>query len=60
MTSILTCIADGRPSRGMLAWRNSMSRLQLRALAAFVASLAGSEDGSGKHPEGTRQPITWK
>ncbi len=60
MRSILGRIADGRPERGMAAWRNAFDRGQLRALAAFVASLAGSEDGTGKAPEGTRQPITWR
>jgi mono/diheme cytochrome c family protein len=60
MLSIIGCIADGRPNRGMLAWRASMSRDQLRALAAFVASLSGTDDGTGKRPEGTRQPITWR
>jgi cytochrome c oxidase cbb3-type subunit 3 len=60
MLSIIACIADGRPSRGMLAWRTSMSPDKIRALAAFVASLSGTEDGTGKHAEGTRQPITWR
>jgi cytochrome c oxidase cbb3-type subunit 3 len=60
MRSIVGRIAEGRPERGMAAWKDAFGRDQLHALAAFVASLAGTEDGTGKPPEGTRQPITWR
>ena len=60
MHSIVTRIADGVPLKGMVGWRSALDRTQLEALAAYVASLAGSEDGTGKAPEGTRQPITWR
>jgi len=60
MTDIIACIADGRAARGMPSWRASLGRDQLRGLAAFIASLAGSEDGHGKKPEGVRRPISWR
>jgi cytochrome c oxidase cbb3-type subunit 3 len=60
MTDIISCIADGRARRGMPSWRASLGRDQLRGLAAFIASLAGSEDGHGKKPEGVRRPLSWR
>ncbi len=53
-------IANGNPAKGMAAWRNALTPADLHALAAFIASLHGSEDGSGKGPEGTKQPMTWR
>lgn len=60
MQDIIGCIADGRAARGMPSWRASLTRDELRGLAAFVASLAGSEDGRGKKPEGVRRPLGWR
>ena len=60
MLDLIACIADGRAARGMPSWRASLARDQLRGLAAFIVSLAGSEDGSGKRPEGVRRPISWR
>jgi mono/diheme cytochrome c family protein len=60
MHSIVTRIADGLPRTGMIGWRSVLNQAQLEALAAYITSLAGSEDGTGKAPEGTRQPITWR
>jgi mono/diheme cytochrome c family protein len=60
MIDIISCIADGRTARGMPSWRASLGRDQLRGLAAFIASLAGSEDGTGKKPDGVRRPPGWR
>ena len=60
MRDLIACIADGRAGRGMPSWRASLARDQLRGLAAFIVSLAGSEDGRGKKPEGVRRPISWR
>ncbi len=53
-------IANGNPARGMAAWSAVLPPDDLHALAAFIASLQGSEDGSGKAAEGTQQPMTWR
>ncbi len=60
MGDIIACIADGRAARGMPSWRASLARDQLRGLAAFIVSLAGSEDGRGRRPDGVRRPISWR
>jgi cbb3-type cytochrome c oxidase subunit III len=57
---ICESIANGNPANGMAAWRNALKPPDLHALAAFIASLQGSEDGTGKAPEGTKQPMTWR
>jgi mono/diheme cytochrome c family protein len=59
MGDLVRSIRDGYPARGMLAWSAYYSPEQIHDLAAFVASLHGSEDGTGKAPEGKLQPITW-
>jgi cytochrome c oxidase cbb3-type subunit 3 len=56
---IVESIANGNPAKGMAPWRQAFAAEKLHALAAFVASLRGSEDGSGKAGEGTRQPLGW-
>ena len=60
LTHICDSIANGNPSNGMAAWYPALKADDLHALAAFVASLQGSEDGSGKAPQGTAQPMTWR
>lgn len=56
---ICESIANGNPGKGMAAWSPTMSPDELLALAAFIVTLRGSEDGSGRQPEGVRAPITW-
>jgi mono/diheme cytochrome c family protein len=56
---IVESIANGNPAKGMAPWRQAFAAEKLHALAAYVASLRGSEDGSGKAAEGTKQPIGW-
>jgi cbb3-type cytochrome c oxidase subunit III len=60
VTNISESIANGNPDKGMLAWKAKLKPNDIHALAAFIASLQGSEDGSGKAPEGAVQPMTWR
>lgn len=60
LTHICESIANGNPAKGMAAWSPALKPDDLHALAAFIASLQGSEDGSGKAPQGTLQPMTWR
>jgi mono/diheme cytochrome c family protein len=60
LTAICENIANGNPLKGMAAWKPVLKPADLHALAVFLASLQGSEDGSGKKPEGARQPMTWR
>jgi mono/diheme cytochrome c family protein len=59
MAQIARSIADGNLARGMVAWKGYLKRAQIHALAAYIASLHGSEDGSGKTAEGGRAPIAY-
>jgi mono/diheme cytochrome c family protein len=59
-TTIVESIANGNPARGMAPWQRAFPPADLHALAAFIASLQGTEDGSGKAAEGARQPMMWR
>ena len=59
MGDIVKSIRDGYPARGMYAWSAYYTPDQIHALAAFVANLHGTEDGTGKAPEGVSAPITY-
>ena len=59
LARICESIANGNPDKGMVAWKAKLKPNDIHALAAFIASLQGSEDGSGKAPEGIAQPMTW-
>jgi cytochrome c oxidase cbb3-type subunit III len=60
MQRIVESIANGNPQKGMAPWKPVLSVPELHALAVYVASLQGSDDGRGKAAEGTKQPITWR
>ena len=60
MRAILTSIRDGYPAAGMPSWGAAgLPDADQQALAAYVASLHGSEDGSGKPPQGFKEPIRY-
>jgi mono/diheme cytochrome c family protein len=60
MTDICRSIRDGYPQKGMPAWGAvGIVADDVHALAAYVVSLHGSEDGTGKKPEGVRAPIDY-
>lgn len=56
---IVEDIANGNPAKGMAPWQRVFAADKLHALAAYLVSLRGTEDGHGKAAEGPRQPITW-
>ena len=56
---IVESIANGNPAKGMAPWQRVFAADKLHALAAYIVSLHGSEDGHGKTAEGTRQPMAW-
>jgi cbb3-type cytochrome c oxidase subunit III len=60
LTNICESIANGNLQKGMAEWKRVLKPDDFHALAAFIASLQGSEDGSGKAPEGVAQPMTWR
>ncbi len=53
-TEILHTITEGVPDKGMLAWKASLQPGELRAMAAFVASLKGTNPPNPKPPQGTK------
>lgn len=57
---ICESIANGNPATGMAAWSPALTPDELVALASYIASLHGTEDGTGKAAEGTLQPMTWR
>ncbi len=57
LTDLVEVIGNGRPSKGMVAWRFGFKPAQIHALAVFVASLQGSEDGTGKASQGAAQVV---
>jgi mono/diheme cytochrome c family protein len=63
MTDLVRQIADGAPFArpvAMPSWRAAgLKTAEIRALAAYVASLHGSETGKGKAPEGKESPIAY-
>lgn len=60
MRAILTSIRDGYPGAGMPSWGAAgMPAADQQALAAYVASLHGTEDGTGKAPQGLKDPIRY-
>jgi mono/diheme cytochrome c family protein len=61
MRDLIRSIGDGATAKGMPQWRlvQGITRDDIRALAAYVVSLHGTENGSGKPPEGKLQPITY-
>lgn len=46
-------IRDGLVAKGMPAWGAKLNETQLVIVSAYVASLRGTDDGSGKAPQGT-------
>ncbi len=59
LQNISESIANGNPVRGMAAWSPVLSPEEIHMLVAYIVSLQGSEDGSGKAPEGVQTPMKW-
>lgn len=52
--SIFKTIKYGVPSKGMVAWQNSMNGSQMQELASFILSLQGTNPPGGKDPQGDK------
>jgi cytochrome c oxidase cbb3-type subunit 3 len=50
--SIFKTIKYGVPSKGMVAWQNSMNGAQMQELASFILSLQGTNPPGAKEPQG--------
>lgn len=50
--SIFKTIKYGVPSKGMVAWQNSMNGAQIQALTSFIHTLKGTNPAGAKAPQG--------
>ncbi|MCU0442139.1 MAG: c-type cytochrome [Bacteroidia bacterium] len=50
--SVFKTIKYGVPSKGMVAWQNSMNGMQMQQLASYVLSLQGTNPPGAKEPQG--------
>ena len=53
-TEILKIISDGVVEKGMIPWKDMLSPPEIRALAAYIGTLRGSNPPSPKPPQGDR------
>jgi len=51
-TEILHTIAEGVPEKGMVPWKDQLKPEELRLMAAYVLSLAGTNPPNPKPPQG--------
>lgn len=51
--SVFTTIKYGVTSKGMQAWQNDLSPVQMQEVASYILTLAGTNVAGGKAPEGT-------
>ncbi|WP_457615527.1 cbb3-type cytochrome c oxidase N-terminal domain-containing protein [Lutibacter sp.] len=51
-----TISKGGRPGKGMIAWENTISKLERQQIASYIISMQGSTPANPKAPEGD---ITW-
>ena len=50
--AIFKTIKYGVPSKGMVAWQNSMNGSQMQELASFILTLQGTNPAGAKEPQG--------
>lgn len=50
--SIFKTIKYGVPSKGMVAWQNSLNGAQIQELSSFILSLQGTNPAGAKEPQG--------
>ncbi len=53
--SVFKTIKYGVPSKGMVAWQNSMNGAQIQALASFIHTLKGTNPPGAKDPQGEKE-----
>ncbi len=56
---IYKVVRDGVVAKGMPSWSSRYNDTQLALLAAYVASLRGSQPAAPKAPQGTLEPPAW-
>ena len=56
IADILKVLENGANAGAMPAWKNRLSTNEIVLVSAYVASLRGKEDGTGKPPEGREIP----
>ena len=54
LTDIYNTISEGVPEKGMVRWKDQLSPDEIRAMAAFVGSLQGTNPPNPKPPQGTK------
>lgn len=53
LSNIYEVISEGgRPSKGMIAWKNDLKPLQIAQVASYITSLRGTNPPDAKEPEG--------
>ncbi|MCU0423573.1 MAG: c-type cytochrome [Bacteroidia bacterium] len=50
--AIFKTIKYGVPSKGMIAWQNSLNGLQIQQLASYILSMQGTNPPGAKEPQG--------
>lgn len=53
--SVFKTIKYGVPSKGMVAWQNSMNGAQMQALTSFIHTLKGTNPAGAKEPQGEKE-----
>ena len=56
--SIFKTIKYGVPSKGMVAWQNSMNGAQMQELASYILTLQGTNPTGAKEPQGEKVAAT--
>jgi cytochrome c oxidase cbb3-type subunit 3 len=51
---LVKTIADGVPDKGMIPWKDQLPPEDIRALAAWIGTLAGTSPPNAKAPEGQK------
>lgn len=53
--SIFKTIKYGVPSKGMVAWQNSLNGAKMQELASYILTLQGTNPAGAKEPQGEKQ-----
>ena len=52
--NVFKTIKYGVPQKGMISWETQLSPVQMQEVASYIVGLAGTDDGSGKEPQGDK------
>lgn len=55
VSSVFKTIKYGVPSKGMVAWQNSMNGAQMQALTSYIHTLKGTNPAGAKEPQGEKE-----